>query len=189
MPRVTKVEKCRKAQGQCTKCGDKIKVGDPYVWWKFQFGPRLVRCAKAECYPKPSDLTRSEFLGQLYDLQARDIDGESVEDLESIKDELVSDLDSMRSDCEDKRSNMPEQLQDSDTGNLLQERIDALENAVSELEAIDFAPDLEPEPEQKKDEKDEAFNERHTEWEQAKDEALDAIRTEISDALNNISCG
>ena len=48
MARVTTVEKARKDQGNCSGCGDPIKVGDSYRWWKFLRGPRYVRCSKPD---------------------------------------------------------------------------------------------------------------------------------------------
>jgi len=49
------------------------------------------------------------------------------ENLENLKDETQGSLD-----------NMPESLQSSPTGELLQERVDALDNAISEFEGIDI---------------------------------------------------
>ena len=91
MPRVTRVAKAQKAQGSCSKCGKKIAKGDPYIWWKFRFGGKRVRCA--ECPPKPSDLTQSEYLSQVYDLEERigDINNDdptaAISELESIADD------------------------------------------------------------------------------------------------------
>lgn len=130
MPRVKRVKKARKAQGSCGKCGVPIKVGDPYVWWKFKFGARHVRCAKEECYPKASDFTQSEFLSALYDLQDQACQCHDGEELQALADE-VRDL---GSEQEDKLRNMPESLQYSPTGELLQERVDSCEAWAGDLE-------------------------------------------------------
>ena len=73
-----------------------------------------------------------------------DIEGKSKEEIEQeIRDALeciISEIEELRDECEDKLYNMPEQFQDtSEAGILLQERIDALENWISELEAIDIS--------------------------------------------------
>ena len=132
MPRVTRVAKAQKAQGSCSKCGKKIAKGDPYIWWKFRFGGKRVRCA--ECPPKPSDLTQSEYLSQVYDLEERigDINNDdptaAISELESIAD----DWDALADECDEKHSNMPDALQDGDTGQLLQDRAEACRTVAEE---------------------------------------------------------
>ena len=131
MPKVHHVKKARKDQG------NGIKVGDSYYWWKFAFGPRMV----SKTYPKPSQLTRSEFLGTLYTIQ------DSVEALvakDSLHDDLESIINEIRTlgeECEEKRENMPEQLQDVGAGEILMERSEAMESWAPELDSIDFDED------------------------------------------------
>lgn len=202
MPRVNRVDKSRKSPGNCGKCGTEIKAGDPYVWWKFRFGGKHIRCGKSECGPKPADLTQSEFLSTLYGIQSQNFeDCESITDLESARDDAVSDLESLRDECEEKRNNMPEQLQDSDSGNLLQGRIDGLQEMIDALQAVDVAgddiPDEPEEPVREDKEEDaafeirmEAYREAHEEWEGRKSECesnREHIASELSDALQNYS--
>lgn len=52
--------------------------------------------------------------------------------------QIIDDLQNIVDELQDKLDSMPDQLQDSDTGTLLQERIDGLEEAISELESIDI---------------------------------------------------
>lgn len=47
-------------------------------------------------------------------------------------------IDELRDMAEESLSNMPEQLQEGDTGIMLQERIDAMEGWRSDLEGIDL---------------------------------------------------
>lgn len=134
MPRVTAVARARKAQGECGKCGAKIKQGDSYRWWKFRYGGRRIRCAKPECAPRPSDLTQSAFYSQLYGLQDSldtAIADRSVDDLRAVADELRS----LGEECSSNRDNMPEGLQDSETGELLQTRADECESKADEIES------------------------------------------------------
>lgn len=42
-----------------------VKAGESYYWWKFRRGPK--RYSKER--PRPSQLTQSEFYGQVYGLQ------------------------------------------------------------------------------------------------------------------------
>lgn len=178
MPRVNKVDSARKTPGTCGKCGCDIAKGEPYVWWKFRFGGKRVRCAKPACAPKPQDLTQSEFKSAIYDLQERTFDTSSIESLEADRDEVVSEVEQLRDEQEEKKSNMPDGLQEGATGELLQERFDALDSAASELQDVDVT-DLD---DKEDDETDDAFAER---CEQHREE----LAGELSDVLQNISCG
>jgi predicted RNase H-like HicB family nuclease len=64
--RVTRVKKARKYQGNCGRCREPLRVGDPYVWWAFRYGGKRKRCVKPGCYPKASDLTDNSKLVLLY---------------------------------------------------------------------------------------------------------------------------
>ncbi len=142
MARVTTVDKARKDQGPCTKCRVEIKVGDPYRWWKFRFGPRYVRCAKPECAPKAADLTRSEFYSTLFDLGDRlqaaldDFrNGGDASDLAGELNDIASEIRTLGEECQEKLDNMPEGLQQGDTGQLLQTRVEECEGKAEELES------------------------------------------------------
>ena len=135
MPRVYYVKRARKKN-------QVADVGEPYYWWKFAFGPKMF----SKTPPKRSQLTRSEFLSNLYDLQ----DGlaNRFTDLDTIEDdiqELIDELNDMQDQCQDSLDNMPEHLQEtSEAGQTLQERIDNIDYWVNDLEQIDkdVDPDL-----------------------------------------------
>lgn len=112
-----------------------IHKGESYYWWAFMNGP--VNYSKTQ--PRQSQLTNSSFLSSLYALQERIGDESAVtkEDFDSLKEEIISEAEDLKSQCEDSLSNMPDSLQYSPTGELLQERIDALENWISELEGVE----------------------------------------------------
>jgi len=125
---------------------DGIKKGESYYWWK----PRYGGIRRSKTYPSRQELTQSEFLCRVYDIEDElssieiDIEGKSKEEIEQeIRDAsecIISEIEELRDECEDKLYNMPEQFQDtSGAGILLQERIDALEDWISELEAIDIS--------------------------------------------------
>ena len=79
------------------------------------------------------------------------------EDMNNIKEQVLEvvvqgvEREELRDETQDKLDNMPEQLQEADTGQLLQERIEALENAINEFGCLD---DLEYEEPDEKDIKD-----------------------------------
>ena len=145
MPRVTRVAKARKDQGRCSGCGCDIKKWDSYLWWQFAFGTKNKRCAKPACAPKASDLTQSEYYGNmasheetLSDIRSR-LTADQDDDLESLSGEvndLADEIESYGQEQEDKRSNMPEGLQDSETGELLQARADACQELSSQLQDL-----------------------------------------------------
>lgn len=124
MARVYTVQKARKARPE-----HGIEVGDKYYYWGFQFGPMHY----SKTYPKPWQLTQSPFLQTLYQLQHR---VETTEDADD-RDDIVAEIEALRDECESSLENIPESLKYAPSGELLQERIDALEQWISELEQID----------------------------------------------------
>lgn len=114
-----------------------VKKGESYWWWKFNFS-RYVHRSKV--HPTRSQLTQSGFLQELYDIEDNlSFDGE---DLESSVQELTERIQELADQCQESLDNMPDHLQESsETGMLLQERIDALEAWISDLEGVDLSVD------------------------------------------------
>jgi hypothetical protein len=112
-----------------------VKKGESYYWWSFRFGGKHY----SKTYPKRSQLTQSDFLSQLYDLEDRisESSAGTKDDFDSLKEEFVDEIENLSSECEDKLNNMPEQLQSSSSGETLQERIDALQSWSSDIESIE----------------------------------------------------
>lgn len=154
MPRVTTVEKARKDQGKCSKCGDLILAGHKYKWWAFMVGgrggPKIKRCGKPECAPKPQDLTQSEYTRQTLDfdeqigqltLSERTID--AAESLKSDLENLAGEIEGLSDEQDEKFNNMPEGLQQGDSGQQLEARRDACTTSKESVEeavsAIDTA--------------------------------------------------
>lgn len=113
-----------------------IQKGESYWWWSFVNGPKHI----SKTRPKNSHLTQSNYLSQLYDIQdvLDNIEASQAEDLASIVDSIKDDLENLKDETQGSLDNMPESLQSSPTAELLQERIDALDSAISELESIDL---------------------------------------------------
>jgi hypothetical protein len=184
MPRVNHVKKCRKSHGKCGRCGAKIKKGFAYIWWKFNYGAKYIRCDQPCCRPKPSELTRSEFWGRIRDLQEEGFGGATFEDLKDRVTEVIDELTVLSEDCEEKFENMPSSLQEGTTGQLLQERADALKDVVSAIEAVDIPEEAPPDPPD--DDRD------TTEYDEANNiylSRVDEVREELEQALADISCG
>ena len=113
-----------------------ISKGEPYWWWEIPFQP--VRRSKTQ--PKASQLTSSDFLQQVYGLQ-EDLEALTAtatkEDITSAIEDTVSQLNALAEEQESRRENIPEQLQDSGSGQLLQDRADKCREWADSLENID----------------------------------------------------
>lgn len=116
-----------------------VEKGQTYYTWSFRFGGTHISLTP----PRRSQLTQSSFLGQLYDIEDRigDLTADDADGLKSEVDDIVSELENLKDETQSSKDNMPEGLQEGDTGQLLQERVDALENAISEFEALDLEYD------------------------------------------------
>lgn len=112
-----------------------INKGESYYTWSFMYGGTFF----SKTAPRPSQLTQSEFSSQYYAMQ-ESIEDFTPEDAESFKEfveNLISEMETLRDECQDKLDNMPESLQCAPSGELLQERIDEMDNLISELEGIE----------------------------------------------------
>lgn len=116
-----------------------IKKGEPYYWWKFKarYGNSPRRMSKTR--PRPSQLTQSDYLGQALALQERIEDLELNDSLPGEVESVIEDLRSLSDEQGDKFDNMPEGLQQGDTGQLLEQRRDACSDYADALEAIDLS--------------------------------------------------
>lgn len=128
----------------CSKCEKPIKPGEQYYRFsltRFQkLKPRCIRCK-----PKRAEMTTSDFFCQMYDIEDA-IAAISVDDLSDFESEIadvVGQLETLRDEQEEKRSNMPDQLQDAPTGELLQERYEEVDGMIDELQGIDLEVDEE----------------------------------------------
>lgn len=130
MAKATFVNKARKNYKQ-----HGIKKGESYWWWSFRFGGKHYSLTP----PKQSQLTQSAFFSELYSIE-EDMDELTCTDkdeFDSAKQEILDRIESLKDETEGKRENMPESLQDGDTGILLQERVDGLESWYNEIEAVE----------------------------------------------------
>jgi hypothetical protein len=125
MPRVHFVKKARKDNPV-------VKKGESYYWWKFYRSSKSYSTTP----PKRWELTRSVFLRTLWQLE--DLTIPQVAN-ESDADELIDELEMLIEQCEESLENMPEALRDtSESGELLQERIDGLYGWIEQIRDIDW---------------------------------------------------
>ena len=135
MPRVTFVKSARKNNSVCKK-------GESYYWWKFRYGGKRESLTR----PRPSQLTQSAYYGTVRSLEEsiEDANIQDNDELISVRDDIQSELENLRDETQESLDNMPESLQYSPTGELLQERIDAVEEAINEVECIEEFDEEEP---------------------------------------------
>lgn len=117
-----------------------IAKGDSYYWWKFPYGPKN----KSKNRPTRQQLTQSDFLRQVYDIQDKFGELTTESDFESEVDFFYAEIEVLRDEVGERLDAMPEHLQDTSTsGELLQERIDALENWLDAIQNVDLDGDPE----------------------------------------------
>jgi len=115
-----------------------IKKGEMYFWAKPGRRGRKIRYKNR---PRPSQLTGSAFLTDAYGLreEMEDASPGTREDLQSMAEDWKTRAEELRDQCQESLDNMPEHLQDtSETGQILTERIDNLDNFANEIDGIDF---------------------------------------------------
>ena len=117
-----------------------IKKGQPYWWWRFYMGPRIMSAVK----PKRSQLTRSWYLQRIYDcddqileLDADQLDmADLIDDIEEIHDRLEAAYDL----CEGKLEACPKEFRDTQTGaQILKNRMTLLKPILHRLKALMLA--------------------------------------------------
>lgn len=139
-----------------------VQKGDMCYVWELKTGPTTSRAYRQKTPPKRSQLTTSEYLGTLYDIEDRIAALTSPVD-ESERDDIVQALRDLAQEQDDKYENMPDGLKEGSTGQLLEERRDACNTAADELESIDMSFD-EDEPEA--DDEKEAWQEKKDEFDE-----------------------
>jgi len=139
----------------------KIKKGETYYWWVFNFEPGRHF---SKTPPRRSQLTKSSYLASLWDLEDRIADLKSegkedesgvialAEDMKSELDEIKEELEYLKGEQEERLEAMPDHFKEtSPSGELLQERIDELDEWISALDTIDDDYDEESSEEDKKE--------------------------------------
>lgn len=135
MARIQRFKKSNRGKElHCSKCGKQILPGDFYLKAEPYMGPPIIRCT--DCGLRGYETSRSSYIQQIGALVEtwRDIYG----DMTTAAQDIVSELENIRDELEDNFYNIPEQLQDGAAGSLLQERMDEIDDVISELESVDY---------------------------------------------------
>lgn len=132
MGKVNIIKKSRK-ECTCNRCQQVIPVGSEYYRGTINFHPDIIRCKS--CGLQVWEVTTSDYQLSMGEIVYNWKKNYGVE-MDSIQS-IIEDLESIRDDLQDKLDNMPEQLHYSDTGVLLQDRIEQIESSIGELETIE----------------------------------------------------
>jgi hypothetical protein len=112
--------------------------------------------------------------------QIEDFSTDSAEDLSNFFENIKTELEDLRDTTQESLDNMPENLQYSPTAELLQERVDSLENGINEIESIDFDYEEEEEGEIKQAIADEQGIDTDVDgWEDEAESLVDEKRQEL----------
>ena len=188
MTRAHFVKKARKDYPEAN-----IKRGESYYWWKFNFSRTVHRSKTA---PKRSQLTQSDFLATIYGIEDTISNLNTEGDLEDEVQSIISELECLRDECEDRLSNMPDQLQEgSSSGQLLQERTEYIDEMISELESAETELDEDGIREEAIEYKERELNKKFAEFTESEKEELEKLienkveekKQEILEEIQNVS--
>jgi len=193
MPRVVQ----RRARKDYPREG--IKAGDLYYYTKIKLQRGGIEMRSLKPF-KESQLTRSPFKSGF--LAA----GEAWDDSEKTAEDIRAAAEAIRElgqEAQNSYDNMPEGLQQGDTGQVLENRastcesvadqLDSLADDLEALEDLDDEPDDPMEPDDEDDEEAmaayEAAKEEHDEWQTASDEReaeVERITDEAGDLISDM---
>jgi hypothetical protein len=195
MPKAIFVKKAQKPNGVVSqedidRANNPKEPGDEtaasYWHWSMKTTYGSVK-RQSKRRPRPSQMTLSEFWGNVLSLQEEAEDASpDFDDLESWRDEIAGRAREIGEECREKFENMPEGLQQGSTGELLEQRADSCEGVADEIEGIDVPS----EDDFDQDEPEDKDGEEHQEWEEAldnwKQEEVDRVREDVVGALSGI---
>lgn len=174
MPRIHFVKKARKKTPVCKK-------GESYYWWKNRMPGQAAGVKRySKEAPKPSQTCGNPFYSSIYAIQ-EDMDAwtaESMNDLQSLRDDCVGQIQELLDETQEKHDNMPDGLQQGPSGELLQERVDALQQWIDALEGVDLDGDTDEELEREENETDADYDQR---IEEEKKEYIDQKLSDLRD--------
>jgi hypothetical protein len=109
-----------------------IAVGDAYYWWAFRYGGKHYSKTK----PRRSQLTQSEFLSTIYDIEDEISAVSEIDEGDAL--DFVNRMNDLLSETQNNFDNMKEGLQNGDVGAMMEQRIAGLEQWIAEIEGIDW---------------------------------------------------
>lgn len=116
-----------------------IKKGDEAYWWSIKTGPASGYKVYSKTPPKASQLTNSEFQGAMCDFEDEIAALAADDGLEDAVNDIAARIRELGEEQSNKFDNMPDGLQQGDTGQLLEQRSTRCGEIADELEGIDYS--------------------------------------------------
>jgi hypothetical protein len=192
MPKAIFVKKAQKpnsvvSQEDIDRANNPKKPGDEtaasYWHWSMKTAYSSVK-RKSKTRPRASEMTLSDFWGQVYGLQEDMEDATAdFDSIEDIKQDAANRIREIGEECREKFDNMPEGLQQGSSGELLEQRAESCESAADEIECLDSPDENDFDNPEEFTEGSDEYNEALEEWKQ---ERADEILSEIQSALSNV---
>lgn len=112
-----------------------IKKGEMYYYTRIKTGPYSSRQIRQKTPIRPSQMTSSDFLSQFYGLQEQLQDySDGIAGLADFLNDIASQARELGQEQQEKFDNMPDNLQQGETGQLLEERANAMDEWADSLE-------------------------------------------------------
>jgi hypothetical protein len=112
-----------------------INKGDNYYFAQIKTGPRSSRTIRSRNPIPRSQLTTSSFKSQLYDIE--DTAFYAVSEASDLRD-IAERVRELGQEAQESLDNMPEGLQQGDTGQLLEERVNAMDGWADDIESTAY---------------------------------------------------
>ncbi len=167
-----------------------IPKGSSYYTWQLFHSPQQYSLTP----PTKRQLTNNAHLLQMYDFEDV-LSGLSPDndDFVGEVESLISEVENYKDELDGRLNNMPDHLQEADSGQILTERIDSLDGFLDELNNVDLEIDIEEEVDEHElelEREDETDDEWEEKVQEKKNEILEQRRTEkrqeIIDELQGI---
>ena len=186
----TQTKSSRGKEIHCSKCGKVIDVGEKYLKATPYRRSPIIRCLS--CGLKSYETSGSQYVQDVGEIVENWYEDYGVS--EDSASDIVSALEEIKDYTQESLDNMPENLQEGDTGQMLQERIDNLDDVITNLESIDYdaiKEDLKNEIINREGEYNPEEYDSEDDWEQyisdQMDEEIDsAIQDAIEEALSGL---
>lgn len=174
--RVVTVQKSRKDQGKCGKCGVELPAGTGYKFWKmgFRSNYKYKRCLKVECAPKPSERETNKTATILAAQEAFEETTFDFGDVTSLEEAVHSVAESVREVSDEYQEGLDQWEHGNES---LQEKVEHYSSQADELESWTVSESEGPEP---------ADYDTEEEHEKACVEWWDRVVEEANEAVNNI---
>lgn len=135
MNKIQLINKSRK-EYVCGRCHSIIPAGSSYYKGELNFSKPVIRCTK--CKLESWEVTTSDYIKSVGEIVYHWQENYPITKEFDSHEGILSELEDIRDDIEERFNNIPESLHDAEIGEILQDRIDQLNEAINILETVDI---------------------------------------------------